>query len=383
MAARHHVSSPSPDPRAAARPAPLDPDAAPVAVPAGLDPLDARLLDLVQEEIPFDPRPFRVLGERLGTDEADCLERLRRLRHDRHVIRQISAIFDTKALGYASSLVAARFAPERLEAGAAVLSAHPGVSHNYERDHAFNLWYTLAVPPDSRLGLQGTIDLLHRLSGAESTRALPTLRLFKIGVKLDVAGSSSGAAPAAAPHRKAFTEKDRAASEGLTLSEQDKNVIRVVQQDLPLVPEPFAPWASEAGCDVAGLLEACRRFEQRRQMRRFAAVLHHREAGFGVNAMGVWRAPDGQIERLGAVMANFPAVSHCYRRPSYPDWPFNLYTMIHGRDDAAVNEVIAAIAAATGITEHDALHSLREFKKVRVEYFTPAIPAWEAAHAPG
>jgi len=151
------------------------------------DSIDAALLGVLQESLPFVERPFEAMGKRCGLSEDETLRRIQALK-DGKVIRQISAIFDTRSLGYASSLVAARIAPEKIDAAVAVINSHPGVSHNYLRNHEFNLWYTIAVPPTSRLGLNGTVNLLHQLSGADTTRLLPTLRLFKIGVRFDVEG---------------------------------------------------------------------------------------------------------------------------------------------------------------------------------------------------
>jgi DNA-binding Lrp family transcriptional regulator len=119
-------------------------------------------------------------------------------------------------------------------------------------------------------------------------------------------------------------------------------------------------------------------------MRRFAAVLHHRKAGFGANAMGVWAGPQGDpaaLERMGAVMAGFRAVSHAYERPSYPDWPYNLFTMVHGKSEDECRQTLAAISEATGLTDWQALFSSKEYKKVRVRYFADADAEWEARHA--
>ena len=303
---------------------------------AATDTADAALLGILQETMPFVERPFADIGSRCGLSEDETLDRVRNLKVSK-VIRQISAIFDTRSLGYASSLVAAKIAPERLDAAVEAINSHPGVSHNYLRNHSFNLWYTIAVPPASRLGLQGTVDLLHRLSGAESTRLLPTLRLFKIGVKFDV----EGAARPADQETPAYTEANR--SETTDLTELEVVFVRVMQRDL--------------------------------------AVLHHRRAGFGANAMGVWAGPADDPEalrRLGETMAGFRAVSHCYQRPSYPEWPYNLFTMVHGKTVDECEQTLTAIADATGITDRHALYSTKEFKKVRVRYFTDEEAKWEA-----
>ena len=150
--------------------------------------LDKQLLNLIQTEIPVVARPWAALAVKLGSSETEVMQRVGALKTGR-VIRQISAIFDTQSLGYESSLVACQCDPRREDEVAGIINAHPGVSHNYRRDHVFSLWYTLAVAPTSRFGLADTIATLHRQTGAISTRPLPTLYLFKIGVELDVAGT--------------------------------------------------------------------------------------------------------------------------------------------------------------------------------------------------
>ena len=152
-----------------------------------MDDLDRRLLNVIQADFPLVSRPFRALASALSLTESEVIDRVAQLKRQR-IIRQISAIFDTRSLGYRSGLVAMRIHPERLDAAAAVVSSHPGVSHNYQRNHAFNLWFTLAVPPTS--DFEWTVQHLHAIAGAESTRVLPTLRLFKIGMQLDMEGKA-------------------------------------------------------------------------------------------------------------------------------------------------------------------------------------------------
>lgn len=341
------------------------------------DATDAGLLGVLQESVPFVQRPFDELGKRCGMTGGEALDRVRALKESR-VIRQIGAIFDTRSLGYASSLVAAKIAPDRIDDAVQVINSHPGVSHNYLRNHGFNLWYTIAVPPASKLGLEGTVDLLHRLSAAETTRLLPTLRLFKIGVRFDVEGS-------ARPEDRstpAYTEASR--TEVRPLTGIETAFVRAMQRDLPLTNEPFVGIADELGLSFDEAAAMHRDFLSTGRMRRFAAVLHHRKAGFGANAMGVWAGPrdDPQaLARLGETMAGFRAVSHCYQRPSYPDWPYNLFTMVHGKTPEECERTLEAIAEATGITDRHALYSTKEFKKVRVRYFTDEEVEWERRHA--
>nr|MCU0748648.1 hypothetical protein [Akkermansiaceae bacterium] len=241
----------------------------------------------------------------------------------------------------------------------------------------FNLWYTIAVPPNSRLGLEGTVDLLHRLSAAETTRLLPTLRLFKIGVRFDVEGSARPDDQSA----PAYTEANR--SETRELTETEIQFVRLLQRDIPIIAEPFVAMANELGLSFDAAATMHHDFLTSGRMRRFAAVLHHRKAGFGANAMGVWAGPQDDpaaLQKLGETMAGFRAVSHCYQRPSYADWPYNLFTMVHGKTEEECEQTLQAISQATGITDRHALYSTQEFKKVRVRYFTDEEMIWEAKH---
>jgi len=331
-----------------------------------VDATDKKLLAALQRDVPVLFRPWDALAESLGLGGDEALRRVRALK-DSGVIRQISAIFDTRSLGYESSLVAVTCDPQREEAVAAIINEHPGVSHNYARNHAYNLWFTIAVSPQSRLGLEKTVEILQHRSGAAAMRLLPTLRLFKIGVELDVEGTAGDKADVA------YSEAQRAAPAALTPREIE--FVRAMQRDLPLVPEPFAA----TGLAMQELQQMTAAMKASGRMRRFSAVLRHRKAGFGANAMGVWiaRGSDAEIVATGEKMARFKAVSHCYLRPTYPDWPYNLFTMIHGRSAEDCEAVLAEISRETGITEFSALYSTKEYKKTRVEYFTDAEARWE------
>jgi DNA-binding Lrp family transcriptional regulator len=340
-----------------------------------LESLDRELLNAVQWDFPLEPRPFAVLGERLGMSEPEVRERIARVK-ELGVLRQLSAIFDTRALGYGSALVAAQIDPDRIDEAAGVISAHPGVSHNYKRNHRYNLWYTIAVPPGESLEVH--IDVLHRESGAIVTRKLPTLKLYKIGVKLDMTGTTQANAKAEVlEHEKPERREHMEAPE---LSDLEVATIRVVQEDLPLVVHPFAAYGEQIGCDEARVLELLRSFEDRKLMRRFAAVMNHRSAGFKANAMGVWAVPDAQLDAIGPQIAGFALVSHCYRRPTYDDWPYSIFTMVHGKNARECEETIAAIHDETGIDEYALLWSVKEYKKTRVRYFTGDWDDWRAAH---
>ena len=156
----------------------------------------------------------------------------------------------------------------------------------------------------------------------------------------------------------------------------------MVQDDLPLVERPFAAYGELIGCDEATVLELLRAFKERKLMRRFAAVMNHRTAGFKANAMGVWAVPEDQLDEIGPQMAGFALVSHCYRRPTYDDWPYSVFTMVHGKNAKDCETTIAAIHDETGIDEYALLWSVKEYKKTRVRYFTDDWDDWRREHLP-
>jgi DNA-binding Lrp family transcriptional regulator len=338
-----------------------------------IDALDQELLNQVQADFPVEHAPFARLAERLGITEAAAIERTARLREGQ-VIRQVSAIFDTRSLGYQSTLVAMRFEPEQLERGAAIINEHPGVSHNYRRNHEFNLWFTLATPPGGNI--DATLQRLHEMSGAAVTRKLQTLKLFKIGVKLDMTGTKD----VTRQEDPDYTGIQRDMALASPLSELDVRVIRAVQDDIPLVPHPFVACAASQGLTEDELFEGMADLHRRGHLRRVAAILHHRRAGYAANAMAVWAVPEERAEELGRQMADFASVSHCYQRPVYEDWRFNLFSMIHGRKVGDCEKVVEAIREATGIEDFAVLYSTKEYKKTRVRYFTRELEDWEAAH---
>ncbi len=287
------------------------------------------------------------------------------------ILRQVSAIFDTTALGYRSSLVAMRAPADRINEVAEIINSHPGVSHNYRRNHEFNLWFTVAVPPDA--SLEWTVDRLSQLAGAESARMLPTLTLYKIGVSLDMTGQRS----LDARGTPEYSAERRLGAAKFAVSEFDMDIVRQLQNDIELVPEPFAEPARALGISQDELLENARRLQQQGHLRRFAAILRHRKAGFGANGMAVWAVPEDRQVEVGPTMASFRSVSHCYLRPTYEDWPYSIFTMIHARSREECEATANAIEEATGIHERAMLYSSTEFKKVRLSYFNDEIDGWE------
>jgi DNA-binding Lrp family transcriptional regulator len=337
-----------------------------------LDDDDRRLLNLMQGSFPIERRPYAAVAAAGGWSEEEVLARVSALLKAR-IIRQVTPIYDTRALGYSSMLVAARVDPAHPWGAAQIINSHPGVSHNYLRNHEFNMWFTLAVERESRLGLDGTLDVLAGLTGATSIRQLPTLKLFKIRMDLEMEGDTKALASPGA-------EATPAPLDAVAYDELDVAVIRATQGDMPVVPEPYAPAARELGMSEDALLAHMSAMAERGLLRRVAAILYHRRAGFSANGMGVWKVPAERIGELGPRMASFRGISHCYQRPTYEDWPYSVFTMAHGRSKDECDAVLDAIAADTGIEERATLYSSTEFKKIRLLYFTDDFRRWEDEH---
>ncbi len=326
------------------------------------------ILSRIQKKFPLVPKPFKVIADELNMSEDEVLAILQEEKK-KNIIRQTSAIFDTKRLGYKSSLVAFKIAPEKISAAVKIINSHPGISHNYERNHDFNIWFTLAVAPDSKLGLEKTLEILSELTEAEDYIMLPTLKLFKISVKLNTTGKDA---------KKEKVKKVKHTE--IELTPLHHEIIKRAQYDIKMESEPFKNIIEELDIDYETFFSILLELQEAGIMRRFASILNHRKAGFNANAMVVWDVDAENGEAIGEKAAAFSAVSHCYLRPKYANWPYNLFTMVHGKTTEETNGIIEEMAKEIDSKSHMPLYSSREFKKVRIEYFTPAFEAWETEH---
>ena len=338
-----------------------------------LDDTDKQLLNLMQGQFALVRRPYAHVAGLAGLEEAEVMKRVQRLL-DGRIIREVTPIFDTRALGYSSMLVAAKVDAEVPHRAAKIINSHPGVTHNYLRNHDFNMWFTIATEPGSKLGLPGTLEVLQELTGAESIRELPTLKLFKIRMDLEMEKGTD--ALSAAGQAVEPLELDP-----IELSGEDIATIRATQGKMPVLSEPYAPAAERLGVGQDEVLARLESLRERGGLRRVAAILYHRRAGFSANGMGVWRVPEGEELEIGRRMAAFRGISHCYQRPTYPDWPYSIFTMAHGRSKEECDAILDSIAEATGISERATLYSSTEFKKVRMLYFTDDFRRWEEEHS--
>lgn len=321
-----------------------------------LDLTDRRILNALQGSLRISERPFAPIAAELEVTEEELLLRAQALR-DAAVLRHLSPIFDVFRIGYRSALIAFAVEPVRLEQAAAVVSAHPGVSHNYAREHRFNLWAVLALPRER--DFEATVADLAARAGATTYHVLPALKLFKIAVEYDMVEKKADSRPRAQRPKGARRE----------LTAEERAIIRACQDDLPLVSRPWADAARELGMSEAALVARLQVLHDEGILRRMAAVLRHQEAGFSANGMACWRVPEERIEEVGEALAADTRVSHCYWRPTFPDWPYPLFSMVHSETRDEVAAIVADLARKVGVRDYEILWSAREFKKERVRYF--------------
>lgn len=329
-----------------------------------MDSLEFRLINEFQRDFPFEPRPFAEIAWRLCTDEESVLAALQRLR-DEGVVSRVGAVFSPRRVG-ASTLAALAAPPERLEEIAAGISARPEVNHNYEREHHFNLWFVVTAPDEAHLAR--TLGEIERDSGC-AVISLPLEHEFHIDLGFDLAGVCK------AP----FSGRriGDAVPRGLTFAEQ--NLLAALQHGLDLVPQPFARLGEQAGLGEAEAIALLKRWRVEGLIKRFGVVVRHHELGYTANAMVVWDLPDDDVERVGSLLAAEPEVTLCYRRRRHPpQWPYNLFCMIHGRARGEVEAAVLRLRERLGLNAvtHAVLFSRRRFKQRGAHY----IPQAAAAH---
>jgi len=323
-----------------------------------LDSIDKKLLNLVQTEFPLQPRPYSELGLKLGIDSDGVIQRIEQLKA-KGIIRQISPVLDARRLGYQTTLVAMKVSASQLDKAAQLIKEHPGVSHGYQRDHRFNLWFTLAIPPAADMETE-----LKRLASpidAEVVFALPAIKLFKIGAYFAMDRDRQTTVDT-------VVQPSRVLPQEAELSPTDRLVINELQQDLPLIPAPFTAMAARLGMDEENFLAQCQSLLQLGIMRRFGALVNHRKAGFKANAMACWIAPPDKVDTAGRKLASLREVSHCYERKTNSWWPYNLFAMIHGHSREVCQVLADKVSNETGLRDYVLLYSTKELKKTRVEY---------------
>jgi DNA-binding Lrp family transcriptional regulator len=345
---------------------------------------EQRLLEEIQRDFPLEVRPFAVLGRDIGLEEHTVIGQIENFL-ERGIIREISAVLDGSRIGYKSTLVAVRAPVERITQLADQISSHPGVSHNYQREHLYNLWFTLSIPKEREFdreidGLLDSDESIHYM-------ILPALKTYKLMVHLrftkDMNGEDRGAKDGIGKESRAGNgtrPDDYPVTADVQyekhsplivheLDDLDRKIISALQRGFPLEPRPWLFIARNLGIDEVELLDRVRTLKSKGVIRRIAGVLRHRRAGFNANGMVCFAVPEERIDEAGRRAAQFPQVSHCYHRSSPLQWPYPLFAMVHARSKEECEHSAAVIADQIGCSDYGILYSTREFKKERVKYF--------------
>ena len=329
-----------------------------------MDAADLDLLNGFQRDFPLTSEPFRIIAERLGQTEAEVLAALRRLQQDGKVSR-VGAVFATRKLGV-STLAALAVPVARLETVAGWVNDYPEVNHNYQREHDFNLWFVLTTASHTRL--QTVLSEIKDKTGLPLLD-LPLLEAFHIDLGFDL--RHGGHKPLASP-----TKLTRLATP-VALSALDRRVLTALQPGLPLVNRPYQALADSLGLGERQFIQKLRGWLEQGLIKRLGVIVRHRELGYRANAMVVWDIPDTEVSAVGRRLAAESGVNLCYRRPRrLPDWPYNLFCMMHGRERDEVLARIATLAAEHDFQRypHAALFSSRCFRQ-RGAWYLPPVPS--------
>lgn len=340
--------------------------------------IEQQILDIIQDGFPIVERPYAAIAEQLGgVTEMQVFEAVENLRTS-GVIRRIGGVYDTKRLGLVSRLCAgcvpesdgdfdgATDRPQTpLEKFAEVVNAVPAITHNYVRSHFYNVWFTIIA--ESELALQSLVDKLCAESTLHDVHSMPAKRMFKINT---VMGKTQGV-----KHESHGTKIERPNDDSKSISDTDKIRIRLLSGDMPHSLTPFSDLLQETNLNEAKqnldkLLEEARADLISKRMRRFGAVLRHQQAGFPCNAMVCFDVgSEIEASQAGKILAANPHVSHCYERPAFEGFPYNVYGMFHAQSDEELKLFVAEAVAALGNPKFAVLHSVRELKKTSYKYF--------------
>ncbi len=314
-----------------------------------------KLFQVIQKDFPLKERPFLEIGNLLNLEEEKVIEILKNFQK-RKILRQISAIFNPWFFGHRSALFAFKVPSEKLEKAITVINEHPGVSHNYLRDHSYNLWFILVSLPERDLLKEA--ERLAELCGINEYLYLPALRTFRISAVFeDKVDSSDG---------EEFIEKEIDVSG--KISERDKLLVKALQEPLPLVKTPFKGIANSLGVEEEEIFSWIKEMKKKGALRRFGALLKHDKLGFKTNVMVAWEVEKNKMEAIIRKLSTNLLITHCYERKVYPNWRYNLYTMCHFKKGKE-KEKIPYLAKKLGIENFIILETVKELKKVRLKLF--------------
>ncbi|ELZ96928.1 heme biosynthesis protein nirDL [Haloferax mucosum ATCC BAA-1512] len=329
----------------------------------GLDEVDAALIDGYQSGFPVEERPFRVVASELGIDEDDALARVRRLR-DAGIFRRFGPVLNPPVIG--SSTLAAVSAPDdRFDDIAEIINGYQQVNHNYRRDHEWNMWFV--VTAGSRETRDRILSEIEEKTGCEVLN-LPMLTDYYIDLEFPIMNDDRFARESLDETAVSATRISENATGDLT--DLDARLLVEIQGGFPLSKTPYRDVAEAIDADIDAVVSAIERLLADGCIKRIGCVVNHIVTGFRNNCMVVWNVPDDELDDRGEEVGSLPYVTLCYHRPRRPDqdWPYNLFTMIHGRDADAVDEKIDELAGDYLPFEHERLYSTDKLKQTGAQY---------------
>jgi len=318
---------------------------------APFSPLEFAMLNDFQRDFPLVTEPYAAIAGKMAVDETAVLLALKRL-HGKGSVSRVGPVFAPWRIGV-STLAALAVPPGRLEAVAERISARPEVNHNYEREHHHNLWLVATAADEARL--EGVLAAIAADAGAP-VMSLPLVEQYHIDLGFDLCD--------AVKHRTSGGSLRRE-----SLSPVEQRLVAALQPGLPIQPRPFATIAHEVGLAEDEVLARIGGWLESGVLKRFGVVVRHRELGYKANAMVVFDVPDAEAAATGARLAAEAGVTLCYRRRRHlPEWPYNLYCMVHGRSREEVMPVIERLCRVAG-HPCEFLFSTRRFKQQGARYF--------------
>jgi DNA-binding Lrp family transcriptional regulator len=325
-----------------------------------------KLCNILQEGLPICWRPFAEIATTLGNNEADILRQTSRLK-EMGVVRRICALINYRALGTTSTLVAAHVPQQSLKEVAEAVNSLANVSHNYKRNHYYNLWFTLRATTEAQI--ENTLKNLSGLFGIDF-HSLKVVHTFKLDVRFDAESEGRELLQGLGKHESRFSCFEARYEPRHPLTRLDvfrprqdqKTVIWRLQDDLKVTAEPFDFLCGQdlqkedVLAIITELIDEC-------VIRRIAAVVDHRKLGFVANVLFAGEVSQDRIVQVGQRLAHLPTVSHCYERQIFEGWPYNLFAMMHGQNMGQIEHVISKFTEAESIDSFELLPTEAELKK--------------------
>ncbi|WP_226482542.1 Lrp/AsnC family transcriptional regulator [Natrinema amylolyticum] len=329
-----------------------------------IDDVDAALIDGYQSGFPVEERPFRRVGADLGINESAAIERVRALR-EAGIVRRFGAVLNPPVIG-SSTLAAVQAPADRFEEVAAIVNDYRQVNHNYARDHEWNMWFV--VTAGSRAARDDILADIERRTGCDVLN-LPMLTDYYIDLEFPVVNGDRFARESLEERLDSSATRISEEAAG-DLSALEAELLLEIQDGFPLSATPYRDIAESVGYAVEDVLAAVERLLESGCLKRIGCVINHVVTGFDANCMVVWDVPDESLDEWGERAGGLPYVTLCYNRPRRPEqeWPYNLFTMIHGRDPEAVDAKIDELAADYLPVDHERLYSTETLKQTGARY---------------